>query len=154
MDLPITSSGVEAVSGQLDHGLGFLLRKAHRAFVRALARELAPHGVATAEWSVLRVLWHEEGLSQVDLAERMRVERSSLTSVLEGMEKRGLLQRLRDSADRRKVRLHLTQSGRALEPVLLPCGLVANERAVRGISPAKVAAANQLLEQLIANLED
>ncbi len=154
MDLPITSPNLDTAAGRLDHGLGFLLRQAHRAFVRALARELASHGVATAEWSVLRVLWHEEGLSQVDLAERMRVERSSLTLVLHGMEKRGLVHRLRDDADRRKVRLHLTPSGRALEPVLLPCGIAANERAMRGLPPVTVAATGRLLQQLIANLED
>jgi hypothetical protein len=52
------------------------------------------------------------------------------------------------------VRLHLTPSGRALEPVLLPCGIAANERAMRGLPPVTVAATGRLLQQLIANLED
>src|SRR2546423_6601881 len=75
--------------------VGYLARYAHRAFAKALAAELAPHGILGAQWSVLRVLWEQEGLSQVDLAERMRVEKASLTSVLDAMERRRLIVRTR-----------------------------------------------------------
>jgi DNA-binding MarR family transcriptional regulator len=139
---------------RLDEGLGFVLRKAFRAMVRALARELQPHGISTSEWAVLRVLWREQGMSQVDLAERMRVERGSLTRVLAGLEARGLLRRARDGEDGRKMRLHLTPSGQALEAVLLQCGVAANERAVRGMARSEVAQTRRLLERLVANLED
>ncbi len=139
---------------RLDQGFGFLLRKSHRAFLRALARELGAHGVSTAEWSVLRVLWHRQAISQVDLAEQVGVQRSSLTALLDGLERRGLLLRTRDAQDRRKILLYLTAPGRALEAKLLPCGLAANARAVRGLSPSEIDAARRLLERLVANLED
>jgi DNA-binding MarR family transcriptional regulator len=139
---------------RLDEGLGFIVRKSYRAMVRALARELQPHRVSAAEWSVLRVLWREQGMSQVELAERMRVERGSLTKVLAGLEARGLLVRVRDGEDGRKVKLDLTPAGQALEPVLLQCGLAANERAMRGMVPREVEATRKLLELLVANLED
>src|ERR1700694_1905313 len=91
---------VRAAGGMPDGGaeslsVGYLARYAHRAFVKALADELAPHGLLTAQWSVLRILWDIEGLTQVELAERMRVEKASLTGVLEGMERRGLILRVR-----------------------------------------------------------
>lgn len=139
---------------RLDEGLGFVLRKAFRAMVRTLARELQPYGVSTSEWAVLRVLWREQGMSQVDLAERMRVERGSLTKVLAGLEARGLLLRARDGEDGRKMRLHLTPGGEALEAVLLQCGVASNARAVRGMTGTEVEATRRLLERLVANLED
>ena len=58
--------------------LGYLSRYAHRAFVKALARELEPHGILTSQWAVLRILWGSSGLTQVELAELMRVEKASL----------------------------------------------------------------------------
>src|SRR5258708_30664584 len=88
--------------------VGSPARYAHRAFAKALAGELAPHDILGAQWSVLRVLWEQEGLSQVDLAERMRVEKASLTSVLDAMERRRLIVRTRNSDDRRKVNINLT----------------------------------------------
>ena len=83
----------------------------------------------------------------------MQVERGSLTKVLAGLKARGLLLRLRDGEDGRKVKLQLTPAGQALEPVLLPCGLVANERAMRGMAAADVETTWKLLELLVTNLE-
>ena len=86
-----------------ERSIGYLVRYAHRAFVKALASELAPHGVSPAEWAVFRVLWKNDGYSQVELARRMRIEKASLTDVLLGMERRGLLKRARDGKDKRRV---------------------------------------------------
>src|SRR3954468_18740654 len=106
--------------------VGYLARYAHRAFAKALAAELVPHDILGGQWSVLRVLWEQEGLSQVDLAERMRVEKASLTSVLDAMERRKLIVRRRNSEDRRKVSITLTAHGRGLKAQLLPCGASIN----------------------------
>src|ERR1700712_2289865 len=101
-----------ASDGSEAQSVGYLVRYAHRAFVKVLADEVAPHGILTAQWSVLRVLWDMEGLTQVELAERMLVEKASLTGVLEGIERRGLILRVRNAEDRRKINITLTMQGR------------------------------------------
>ena len=73
-----------ALPANAPQSLGYKIRYAYRAFVKALAEELGPHRVTTGQWSALRVLWEEEGLSQVELAQRMMVEKASLTAVLKG----------------------------------------------------------------------
>ena len=50
--------------------IGYLSRQMYRMFAKSIAAELAPFGLVAGQWSVLRVLWSEEGLSQVDLADR------------------------------------------------------------------------------------
>ncbi len=132
---------------------GYLVRYAHRALVKALADELAPHGILSAQWSVLRILWDIEGLSQVELAERMRVEKASLTGVLEGMERRGLILRVRNEDDRRKINITLTVQGRRLKPQLYPHAAKINSKAMRGMTGAEKAQLRTLLEKLIQNLE-
>jgi len=133
--------------------LGYLARYAHRAFVKALERELAQHGILTAQWSVLRILWVTEGLTQVELAERMRVEKASLTGVLAGMERGGLILRTRNADDRRKINIRLTARGRRLKAELLPYAAMINRRATRGMSEAEIVLLRKLLATVTENLE-
>jgi DNA-binding MarR family transcriptional regulator len=133
--------------------LGYLARYAHRAFVKALADELESHGILATQWSVLRILWDIEGLTQVGLAERMRVEKASLTGVLEGMERRGLILRVRNEDDRRKINITLTAQGRRLKPQLLPHAAKINRKATRGMTDAETGQLRRLLAKLIQNLE-
>ncbi|MGB9114793.1 MarR family winged helix-turn-helix transcriptional regulator [Bradyrhizobium sp.] len=118
-----------------------------------LADRLLPYGVSVAEWAVLRRLWQQEGFTQVDLADRMRVRKASLTSVLAGLERKGLLRRIRRGEDLRKYHLFLTKRGRDLKEELLPVGVAINRRAVACIDPADAGVVAQLLEKVIANLE-
>ena len=135
-----------------DRSLSFLVRQAHRAFVARLADQLVPHDVGTAEWAVLRMLWLEEGLTQVALADRMRVRKASLTSVLSTLERKGFLRRTQRGDDRRKYHLFLTRRGRELETELLPIGAAINRRARAGVDPEDAEFAARVLERIIANL--
>jgi DNA-binding MarR family transcriptional regulator len=136
-----------------DRSLSFLVRQAHRAFVARLADRLVPHDVSVAEWAVLRMLWQEEGLTQVALANRMRVRKASLTPVLSTLERKGLMRRTQRGEDLRKYHLFLTKRGRELEAELLPIGATINRRVLAGIDPEDVGLALILLEKVIANLE-
>jgi DNA-binding MarR family transcriptional regulator len=149
-----TPDGVKGLSAANDTlSFGYLARYAHRAFVKALADELEPHGLLTAQWSVLRVLWDIEGLTQVELAERMRVEKASLTDVLDSMERRGLIMRARNEEDRRKINITLTAQARRLKTDTLPHALKINRKATRGMSEAEARELRRLLAKMIHNLE-
>jgi DNA-binding MarR family transcriptional regulator len=134
------------------HSIGYQIRYAYRAFVKSLAIELGPDEITTSQWSALRVLWQEEGLSQVELAQRMLVEKASLTPVLAAMATNGLIRRTRNTEDRRKVNIFLTASGRRLREQLLPLGAKVNKRATRGMSASEVQQLRRLLTRLLANL--
>ena len=101
---------------------------------------------------MLRRLWQQEGFTQVDLADRMRVRKASLTSVLAGLERKGLLRRIRRGEDLRKYHLFLTKRGRDLKEELHPIGVAINRRAVTGIDPDDAGVVVHLLEKVIANL--
>jgi DNA-binding MarR family transcriptional regulator len=136
-----------------EESIGYLIRSAHRAFVKALAQALEPYGISPGEWSALRVLWREEGLTQVELAERMRVEKASLTGILSSLEAKAFVTRVRNLEDRRKINLRLSPAGRNLEAHLLGCGFAVNERAAHGIAPSDMTALRGLLNIMIANLD-
>jgi DNA-binding MarR family transcriptional regulator len=147
------SGATDPAHALTDRSLSFLVSHAHRAFVARLADRLVPHEIGVAEWAVLRMLWQEEGLTQVALADRMRVRKASLTSVLSTLERKGFLRRTQRGEDRRKYHLFLTRHGRELEAELLPIGAAINRRALTGIDPEDAGLAVLLLEKVIANLE-
>jgi MarR family transcriptional regulator, organic hydroperoxide resistance regulator len=137
-----------------DQSLGYQIRYAYRIFVRALADELGPHRITTGQWSALRVLWQEDGLSQVELAQRMMVEKASLTAVLKAMAADGLITRVRNTDDRRKVNIFLTASGRRLKSKILPLIGRINKRATRRLSSAEAQQLRRLLARVMINLQN
>jgi DNA-binding MarR family transcriptional regulator len=150
--MPMHARAARKTETETTQSLGYLSRYAHRAFVKALARELEPHGILTSQWSVLRILWDSTGLTQVQLADRMQVEKASLTGVLESMEKKKLIVRTRNTKDRRKINITLTKAAGKLKAKILPCGAKINSRASRGMSAEEISALRGSLVKLIANL--
>jgi len=71
-------------------------------------------GTTRAQWIVLFRLRHQEGLSQVDLADVLELQPISLVRLLDRLVEHGLLERRPDPRDRRANRLFLTASGRQL----------------------------------------
>lgn len=137
----------------IEPSLGQRVRHLSRAFMVAISKELSRYGVKAGQWSALRVLWKEEGLSQVELAERMRIERASLTSIVATLEKDKLIRRVPDSIDRRRIRIFLTTKGRNLEDELLSLGKSTNERATRGLTASQIAQFHLLLDRMMSNLK-
>lgn len=137
----------------LEQSIGYMVRNAHRAYDRMLGTGLARHSILTGQWSLLRVLWHEDNLSQIEVAKRMKVERASLTIMLNTVEKAGLITRKADAQDARKQLISLTRKGRALEKKLVPIGDGVNRIALTGLTRQEVSTLRSLLRRVIANLE-
>jgi MarR family transcriptional regulator, organic hydroperoxide resistance regulator len=130
-----------------------MVRNAHRAYDRVLTNGLSQSRILTGQWSLLRVLWHEDNLSQIEVARRMKVERASLTIMLNTVEQAGLITREVDRRDARKQLISLTQKGRALQKLLIPIGNSVNAVALAGFSKREVSTLRALLRRVIQNLE-
>jgi DNA-binding MarR family transcriptional regulator len=95
----------------LESRLGYLLKHAQAKLARTSAEALAPHGVDGHELAVLVVLSGEEPLSQVEAAGRLGVDRTTMVSLIDGLEDHGLVERRRSPQDRRKNIVELTPAG-------------------------------------------
>ncbi len=129
-----------------------LIREAFRAFNKSMQSRLDRHDVTLGQWAFLRVLWEEDGKTQRELAKRLGLMEPTAMFSLNSLEKRGLITRLGDAADRRKVNIHLTAKGRALRRVLLPYAKELNELALRGLSTKRVGEMSRDLSSIIGNL--
>src|SRR3954454_19763734 len=135
-----------------DDSVGYVVRDVHRAFSRSLQAKIAAHGVSMGQWFFLRALWDEDGLTQRELSQRVGMMEPTTVTALNGMERRGLVERVRNTHDRRKVNIFLTPKGRGLRDVLLPCATDVNDQATRGIEQADLALAIDVLLRMTGNL--
>lgn len=72
-------------------------------------------GLYRGQPPVLRALWEQEGLTQSELAERMKITPATMTKMLQRMEKTGFIKRKADSDDQRVSRVYLTETGRSVQ---------------------------------------
>jgi MarR family transcriptional regulator, organic hydroperoxide resistance regulator len=125
--------------------VGYQVRATHRALQRFLQVKIEPHGIQLGTWYFLRALWHEDGLTQRELSDRVGTMEPTTLSAILIMEKKGLVRRVRNQDDRRKWHIHLTPKGRVLKTRLLPLAREVVDTAVQNLSRGEVA---QLLKSL------
>jgi len=92
----------------------YLISRATLAVTSHLKKGFANEGIGTikpAYLSVLLSLWNEDGLKANELGKRAGLEPSTMTGLLDRMERDGLVKREPDPNDRRAHRIHLTQEG-------------------------------------------
>jgi DNA-binding MarR family transcriptional regulator len=74
---------------------------------------LEPLGLTYPQYLVMLVLWEADALTVSQLGERLMLDSGTLTPLLKRLEAAGLVQRLRDLQDERRVIVRLTSEGRA-----------------------------------------
>jgi DNA-binding MarR family transcriptional regulator len=97
--------------GALDGHLGYFVRRLQVWIFQDFVRTLAAFDIRPAQYSVLVVIEANPGLSQADLAETLGIERARLVRLLDGLERRGLIERQPSPSDRRSHALVLTREG-------------------------------------------
>ncbi|HEU5296014.1 MAG TPA: MarR family transcriptional regulator [Burkholderiaceae bacterium] len=100
---------------KLDHQLCFALYSASLAMTKFYKPLLDPLGVTYPQYLVMLVLWEGDGITVSQVGDRLALDSGTLTPLLKRLEAQGLLRRLRDVADERRVLLQLTPAGRALK---------------------------------------
>jgi DNA-binding MarR family transcriptional regulator len=132
--------------------LAHLIREAARALTRGLAERLAAHAVPFGHWAFLRILWQEDGLTQLRLSDLAGMTEPTTLAAIRAMEEAGYVSRRRTAENRKNVYVHLTARGRALERKLVPLAEEVNKIAVRGVSAADVQATRRTLLAIAENL--
>lgn len=96
----------------LDQHFCFAVYSTAHMFNRLYRPLLDELGVTYPQYLVLVVLWHEGSQSVSCLAERLKLETSTLTPLLKRLEKAGFVTRTRSSQDERVVKIDLSDQGR------------------------------------------
>jgi MarR family transcriptional regulator, transcriptional regulator for hemolysin len=132
--------------------IGLLLATTSKTVGRAFNDTLAAHGGSIPIWLILNALKNEPRRTQLELARAVGIEGPTMTRHLDGLEQAGLVERRRDSVDRRAVQVQLTRAGHALHGRLLKAVIAFNRQLRTGLSRADVDTLRRLLGQLHKNV--
>jgi DNA-binding MarR family transcriptional regulator len=120
-------------------------------------RQLADLDITAGEWTVLAQLARSPGdapLTPSQLAEAANVAPSSMTHRLDRMVERGLIARSADPENRVRVRVRLTDAGYGLYAQAVREADVVEADLLAGLTPKQVQTLAELLERVIAGLDD
>ena len=95
--------------------INFLLTVSQRKVEKDLSALLASYDVTPVQYGVLNSLWQKNRKNPKEIADELHLETSTITGVVERMERKGLVTRAISKEDRRFIDICLTKKGRALE---------------------------------------
>ena len=149
-DTPDSTATSAARVGRDD--LGFLLAKATQLWNELLAERLAAHGygdIRPSYGSVLLPLFEEDGLRMGELADRARLSKQTMTTMVRRLERDGLVEARVDPSDARATRIYLTARSRRFEPVAAELLDELHRLVQRKLGAAGVARLKEALRDLI-----
>ena len=96
-----------------DDSVGYLMRRIISLVSQAIEREMEPTGLTNAQWVPLLKLHMGVASTVAELARECDLDAGSMTRLLDRLESKQLVRRVRSSEDRRVVNIELTVAGRA-----------------------------------------
>ncbi|CAN7772358.1 MarR family winged helix-turn-helix transcriptional regulator [Cupriavidus necator] len=128
------------------------VRDLHRLFSSHLQALMTHEGASVGHWYYLRVLSEQNGLTQLELSRRVGLAATTSVPALDSMEKQGLVKRVRDTKDRRRSFVFITDQGRALVERLMPAITALLEHAVDGVSERELKSFLKVVVRIQQNL--
>lgn len=139
VDNPATAAAVRAY---------VKLMRAQRGVLARLEPALAACALTLTQLGVLEAVLHLGPLTHRELGRKLLTSPANLTDVVDKLERRGLVRRVRAIEDRRLVRVELTEAGRDLIQAVFPAHAADIAAAMSGLDPAELAQLDHLLRKL------
>ena len=132
------------------NGIGRLLSRVKMEMHEALDRELAPFDITAAQYVILVNL--ATGVDSASgLCKGVSYDPGAMTRMIDRLERKGLVRRVRSPEDRRVVNLALTEEGKAVYPKLVASAATVTNRRLRGFTKAEAQQLERLLQRMLAN---
>jgi MarR family transcriptional regulator for hemolysin len=133
--------------------LGFTIGQIARRWRACLDQRIAPHGLTEARWlTLLNLARHGDGITQKDLAARLRVEAPTLVRTLDWLERQGFVERREAAQDRRAKTVHLTPHARPLTLRIEAEAAAVRAEILAGIPEAELAMCLGVLQRVMQGL--
>ena len=134
---------------------GFLISKVKQVQGRVFEKLLQEHHIDAfngAQGRILFVLWGQDGIPISDLSEKTGLAKTTLTGMLDRLERSGHIRRELDPMDRRKVFIRLTDAAQSQQEAYERVSEQMNALFYRGFSQAEIDAFEGALDRILQNL--
>jgi DNA-binding MarR family transcriptional regulator len=134
-----------------DNSVGYLISKVRLELYSHVDRELAPYDMTAAQFSIMAHLAYEIADSASALCSGLSYDPGAMTRMVDRLEAKGFVRRVREQEDRRKVRLELTKEGRAAFPEMMSRVVVVLNGFLKGFTKAEASQLQDFLKRMLAN---
>lgn len=138
--------------------VSFYVGRLYYHYLGLLEQVLASHGLAgqvrPGMGQILFALFKADDRIISEIAAELQLSASTMTDMLRRMERAGLVARRRDDADRRAIRICLTEAGRSIRQRCQNVRAEINRVLTADLSAAEVKVAKQLMERMIAAVRE
>lgn len=135
-----------------DTVLSLLMRVTHAYFQKNF-QQLNSIGLHPGQPPMLWHIFKDEGLSQKELASRLKVKPPTVNVSLQRMERADYICRRQDERDQRVSHIYLTEKGRRLAERIGGIMKGNNSRMTQGFTEAEVCLLTRFLKQMVVNIE-
>ena len=115
--------------------INYLLTTAQREVSQQINARLSKYNLTAVQYGILNYLWEHTMATPKELAQILHVENSTISGILDRMQKKGLVDRRTDEADRRIVRVYLTENSEQLKADVLKTVDDMNEEILKDLTP-------------------
>ena len=135
---------------------GFLISKIQKLSKRIFAKILKDHdiNINPGQGRILFILWQKDSIPIQELAAKTSLTMSTLTSMLDRMEKAKILERVPKPKDRRSYLIELTPKTKLMKQQFLQISSDMGEIYYKGLSATEILQFEATLKQIFQNLED
>ena len=131
--------------------IGAYIGRVRKAALDLAENELAPHGISGSEWFVILMVKNHIASAPTELCKMLVYDPGAMTRLIDRLEEKGLVRRLRAEDDRRAQRLELTAEGKAIYPKIVTALVKVYNQLLRGFTKTEVNQLQDMLKRMLAN---
>jgi DNA-binding MarR family transcriptional regulator len=141
------------MSFEIDNAFGVLIANIRNLLKNRLEKDLQEYCISPAESIIIRRLCEKDNLTQKELAKDTYFKQSSLTLLIDRLEKKGMVERRAKKNDRRAYLICITNEGKKLEQILKDASRKVEEEALKGVDKETEEQLIQILKNIHSNLK-
>ena len=137
-----------------DINLGMLIAQVHRLSTKKFVQNSHNSGIDISmdQWLVLGPIWENEGISQKEISEYCLKDKTSVTKIIDTLEKKNIVVRVPDQLDHRIKRVVLSNKGKKLFLEVIPVMELTRNQLREGITEKEVELLRSVLSKIYKNL--
>ncbi|OZI12230.1 MarR family transcriptional regulator [Bacillaceae bacterium SAS-127] len=136
----------------LDEYISIYIHQTDLLITSEVKSKLAPFNIAPEQNLVMMLLWKKDGLSQQEIAEKLKKDKTNIARMLLNLEQKGLIRRVCCQHDRRSLKVFLTEKGDNLKEIIIPIAKEINKQIYKGISEEELQTVRSVLSKMRENL--
>jgi len=127
-----------------------MINRAQVGLTEALDRELARFDISAAQYAILSILATGPADTSAQICKEISYSPGAMTRMLDRLENKHMIRRMRNADNRRSIKLELTDEGKAIFPALRTSATTVVDRFFGAFNASELGQFEALLERMLA----